>query len=124
MINTFIDNVEDLDIFMPMYNLLECSDNYYMSSQSFWNYYRKEVNDVANRNNAVYNMINNNKTINNINQIFWIYDKNNRQNTRDNNTLNTKVVVLLKNWAILGDFLIYHWLTVKQNLICHGQNNI
>ena len=70
MINTFIDNVEDLDIFMPMYNLLECSDNYYMSSQSFWNYYRKEVNDVANRNNAVYNMINNNKTINNINQIF------------------------------------------------------
>ena len=24
--NTFIDSAEDLDIFMPVYNLLECSD--------------------------------------------------------------------------------------------------
>ena len=29
--NTFIDNVEDLDIVIPMYNLLECSDNYSMT---------------------------------------------------------------------------------------------
>ena len=26
--NTLIDKVEDLDIVMPMYNLLECSKNY------------------------------------------------------------------------------------------------
>ena len=26
-INTFIDNEENLDIIMPMYNLLECRDN-------------------------------------------------------------------------------------------------
>ena len=32
--NTFIDNAEDLDIVMPMYNLLEYSDNYFMMSGS------------------------------------------------------------------------------------------
>ena len=30
----FIDNAEDLDIVMPMYNLLEYSDNYSMTSVS------------------------------------------------------------------------------------------
>ena len=41
--NTFIDNAEDLDIVMPMYNLLEYSDNYSMTSGSLWNYYRDEI---------------------------------------------------------------------------------
>ena len=38
--NTFIDNGEDLDIAMPMYNLLEFSNNYSMTSRIFWNYYK------------------------------------------------------------------------------------
>ena len=38
--NTFIDNTEDLDLDIPMYNMLEYSDNYSMTSGSFWNYYR------------------------------------------------------------------------------------
>ena len=38
--NTFIENAKDLDIVMPMYNLLEYSDNYSMTSWSLWNYYR------------------------------------------------------------------------------------
>ena len=37
---------------MPMYNLLEHSDNYSLTSGSLWNYFRDEVNDVANENNA------------------------------------------------------------------------
>ena len=41
--NTFIDNVED--IVMPMYSLLEYSDNYSMTSGSLWNYFRDEIND-------------------------------------------------------------------------------
>ena len=32
IINTFIDNAEDLGIFMPMYDLLEYSDNFSMTS--------------------------------------------------------------------------------------------
>ena len=33
--NTFVDNAEDLDI-MLMYNLLEYSNNYSMTSRSLW----------------------------------------------------------------------------------------
>ena len=46
--NTLIDNSEDLDVAMPMYNLLEYSDNYFMKSGSLSNYQRDEVNDDAN----------------------------------------------------------------------------
>ena len=45
--NTFIDNAENLDIVILMYNLLQYSDNYSMTSGRFWNYYRDEVNDSA-----------------------------------------------------------------------------
>ena len=56
--NTFLDNPEDLDIVMSMYNLLEYSDSYSMTSGSLRNYYRDERNDDANEN--VNKMINNN----------------------------------------------------------------
>ena len=45
-INTFTENTKDLDIAMPMYNLLEYSDNYCMTSQSLSNYHRDEIADV------------------------------------------------------------------------------
>ena len=45
--NTFIENAEDLDIVMSMYNLLEYSGSYFMTSQGLWNYYRDEVIDHA-----------------------------------------------------------------------------
>ena len=43
-----IDNVEDLDIVMPMYNLSKFwySQNYSTTSGSLWNYYRDEVYEV------------------------------------------------------------------------------
>ena len=45
--NTLIDNAEDLDIVMPMYNLLEYSKNYRKTPGSLWNYYRDEPNSGA-----------------------------------------------------------------------------
>ena len=36
--NTFVANAEDLDIVMPMYNLLEYRYNYSITSGSLWNY--------------------------------------------------------------------------------------
>ena len=36
--NTFIDNAEDLDVFMSLYNLLECSKNYIKTAGSLWKY--------------------------------------------------------------------------------------
>ena len=47
-----IENEEDLDIVMPMYNLLEYSKNYLRTSGSLWNYYRDELTDEANDNNG------------------------------------------------------------------------
>ena len=32
---------------MPMYNLLEYSDNYSMASESLYNYYRNEIDGVG-----------------------------------------------------------------------------
>ena len=46
-----IENAEDLDIVMPMYNLLECSKNYSKASGSLWNYYRDELTDETNDDN-------------------------------------------------------------------------
>ena len=60
--NTFIDNSEDLDIVMPIYNLLGYCDNYSMTSGSLWNFYRDEVNNDVNENNNANYKINNNKT--------------------------------------------------------------
>ena len=36
--NTQIDNAEYIDIVMPMYNLIEYSDNYSKTSRSLWQY--------------------------------------------------------------------------------------
>ena len=46
-----VENGEDLDIVMPMYNLLKCSKNYSETSASLWNYRRDKLTDEANDNN-------------------------------------------------------------------------
>ena len=52
--NTLIDNSEDLDIVIPIYNLLEYSKNYKKIAGSFWNYYRDEPNSgIGGENNKV-----------------------------------------------------------------------
>ena len=38
-----IENVEDLDIVMPMYNVLEYSKNYGKSTGSLFNYYKFQI---------------------------------------------------------------------------------
>ena len=40
-----IDGAEDLDVVMPMYNLLEYSKNYKKTTGSFWDYCRDEPSD-------------------------------------------------------------------------------
>ena len=41
--NTQVDKATDIDIVMPMYNLIEYSDNYAKTSGSLWQYYRDEL---------------------------------------------------------------------------------
>ena len=42
--NKDIDNAQDIDIVMPMYNLIEYSDNYLKTSGSLWQYYKDQLN--------------------------------------------------------------------------------
>ena len=59
-----VKNAEDLDIVMPMYNLLEYSKNYEKTSGSLFNYYRDKPNEVeiANDNGAINISIRNSKS--------------------------------------------------------------
>ena len=50
-----IEDAEDLDILMPMYNLLEYSKNYRKTIGSFYNYYRDELGGNANNNDNTVN---------------------------------------------------------------------
>ena len=50
--NTQVDNAEYIDTVMPMYNVIEYSDNYWKTSGSLWQY-RKEVPAVNNNGNIV-----------------------------------------------------------------------
>ena len=54
-----IENADDLDIVMPLFNLLEYSKNYRKTIRSLCNYYRDELSDDADDNNfANINVVN------------------------------------------------------------------
>ena len=59
--NTQIDNAKDIDIVMPMYNLIEYSDNYAETTGSLWQYCK----DIPARNddNNIVAFTENNTTI-------------------------------------------------------------
>ena len=85
-----IDNAEDLDVVMPMYNLLEYSKNYRKTTGSLWNYYRDEPNSSAGANNITH-LISNSESFD--------YKANFMENRLANTNLtknNVKVVVPFK----------------------------
>ena len=87
-----------------------------MASGRLRNYYRDEVDDDANENDAANNRINKNKTT--TSKSFEYKTKLIGNMPNNNNILDAEVVVPLK-------YLSNFWrsldltLTVKQNLICH-----
>ena len=80
---------------MPMYNLLEYSNNYSMTSRSLWNYNKDEINDDENEIDDNGNEINNrkrtkSKTFKYKTKLIW--------STSNNiSRLNPEVVVPLKH---------------------------
>ena len=58
--NTQVDNAKDIDIVMPMYNLIEYSSNYSKTSGNLWQYY-KDI-PAANNDNAIVDFTNANLT--------------------------------------------------------------
>ena len=53
-----VDNAEDLDVVMPMYNLLEYSKNYKKTTGRLWNYYRDEPSSTTGDNNITHSILN------------------------------------------------------------------
>ena len=100
--NTQIDNAKDLDIVMPMYNLIEYSDNYSKTSGSFWQYC-KDIPAVGN-NGAIIDFAENNLT-----DSFSFKVKITGQ-TGDNETENVEIMEPLK-------YLSNFWRTLKMPLI-------
>ena len=60
--NTQVDDAQDTDMAMPMYNLVEYSDVYLKTSGSLWQYYKDEPT-LDNSNNIVVFPSNNNNSI-------------------------------------------------------------
>ena len=44
--NARIDNAKDVDVVMPMYNLIGYSDNYSKTSESLWQFYGDDLNQI------------------------------------------------------------------------------
>ena len=67
--NTQVDTAKDIDIVMPMYNLIEYSNDYAKTSGSLWQYYRDEPNDnLANSESFKFKVNITGKTSNNDNE--------------------------------------------------------
>ena len=101
--NTQIGNAKDIDIVMPMYNLIEYSDNYAKTTGSLWQYCK----DIPARNNA------NNAIIifseDNITDSFKFKAKITGQ-TGDDATKDVEIMVPLK-------YLSNFWRTLEMPLI-------
>ena len=101
--NTQVDHAKDIDIVMPMYNLIEYSDNYSKTSGSLWQYC-KDIPAVDNNNNAIVNFVENNPT-----DSFNFRVKMTGQ-TGDDGTKNVEIMVPLK-------YLSNFWRTLEMPLI-------
>ena len=100
--NTQVDNAKDIDIVMPMYNLIEYSDDYLKTSRSLWQYC-KDI-PALDDNNAVVNF-----TENNLTDSFNFKEKMTGE-TGDDGTKDVEIMVPLK-------YLSNFWRTLEMSLI-------
>ena len=91
--NIDIDNAHDIDIAMPMYNLIEYSNNYSKPSGSLWQYYKDDPND---------NLANS--------RSFKCKVKITEKTPNNGNTKDVEIIVPLK-------YLSHFWRTLEMPLI-------
>ena len=101
--NTQIDNAEYIDIVMPMYNLIEYSDNYSKTSGSLWQYC-KDIPAVNNAGNIV------DFTATNTTDSFKFKTKITGQTNNDGEINGVEIMVPLK-------YLSNFWRTLEMPLI-------
>ena len=100
--NTQIDNAEYIDKVMPMYNLLEFSDNYSKTSGSLWQYF-KDIPAVDDDGNIInFNGANNTDSFKFKNRLTG--------QTNDDGIINVQIMVPLK-------YLSSFWRTLEIPLI-------
>ena len=100
--NTQVDNAKDIDIVMPMYNLIEYSDNYAKTSESLWQYCKDIPAQDANNEITEFR-------VNNTTDSFKFKAKITGQ-TGDYGTKNVEIMVPLK-------YLSNFWRTLEMPLI-------
>ena len=113
--NTQVDNAKDTDIVMPLYNLIEYSDNYLNTSGSLWQY-SKDIPAVDN-NNAIVNFAENNLA-----DSFKFKVKMTGQ-TGDNGTKIVEIMVPLKYFSNFWRTLEMHLINCDINLILTWSTN-
>ena len=100
-----IEDADDLDIVMSMYNLLEYSKNYRKTIGSLYNYYRDELSDDADDNNFDNIKVVNSDTFNYKNKIIGnTYNVNAGAQGYDVNKNGTQEVELAIPLKYLGNF--------------------
>ena len=116
--NTLIDNAEDLDVVISMYNLLEYSKNYRKTTGSFWNYYRDEPNEDSTGvgNGAIKYSIRNSKSFDYKTSIIGRLEG-------DNTEKEAEVVVPLKHLSNFWKTLDIPLINCEINLILTWSKN-
>ena len=95
-----IEDADDLDIVMPMYNLLEYSKNYRKTIGSLYNYYRDELSNDNNPDNFLNINVVNSETFKYKNKIVG----NTYNATAGDNILGTKKIEIAIPLKYLGNF--------------------
>ena len=90
--NTQTDNAKDIDVVIPMYNLIKYSDNYSETSGSLWQYCRSEL--VLNNDDTTTSFSNN--------SVLFKFKQKRKGSTGDDDTKNIEITVPLKH---LSNFL-------------------
>ena len=110
-----IDNAEDLDVVIPMYNFLDYSKNYRKITGSLWNYYRDEPN-IYPDNNYNQNSITNSESFKYKTSITGKTsneNQENNENTEQENTKTKKIIEIVVPLKQLSNF----WRTIEMPLI-------
>ena len=105
-----IDDVEDLDVVMPMYNLIESSSNYSETTGSLWFYSKDEATDFNNNANTNHFKSFECKAKLSGNTIA-------QPNPNQSNEIlkNATIAVPLKYLNNFGDHLKWHYIMAKLN---------
>ena len=112
--NTQVDNAKDIDVLMPMYNLIEYSDNYAKTSGSLWQYC---LDIPAVNSNATVDFTENQPTHSSKNNLLFTHKVKITGQTGNGGTKNVEIMVPLKYLSNFGRTLEMLLINCEINLI-------